>query len=229
MKRNTILAATLAIATLGTTTQSCTALTATSFGMAILKKILLSGINNGLDIFSNKDSFLANQLIEAALPQSLKNINNTLINLGLSNLVQKEKDYIAQAAAYTVDISRPILVNAVNNLTTEDAARILQGGSGAATQILREKTSSQLVAAMAPKVDQKLNEFGIIRTLNTALAGNNILGGLFGGQSNTTATSGISHFATEQMVNGLFNIIQNHEKNNSTAIFNSLKGMDTVK
>ena len=141
MKRNTILVATMAVATLGTTTQSCLALATSSVGLAVLKQILLGGITKGLNIFSDKDSFMANQLIDAALPQQLRDLNSTLQKLGLSSLVQKEKQYIAQAAAFTVDVSRPILVNAVNSLTAEDAARIVQGGSGAATQILKERTS----------------------------------------------------------------------------------------
>lgn len=225
MRRNTILVATMAIATIGTTTQSCLAIATSSVGLAVLKQILLGGITKGLNIFSSKDSFLGNQLIEAALPQQLRDINNTLQKVGLSNLVQKEKEYIASAAAFTVDISRPILVNAVNSLTAEDAARIVQGGSGAATQLLRERTSAQLMAAIAPKVDAKLNEFGLVQSLNSALSGTNILGSIFGGQnSNNLATGSISKFAAQQMVNGLFNIIENHEQQNSNTILNSLNG-----
>lgn len=226
MRRNTILVATMAVVALGTTTQSCVALATSSVGLAVLKQILLGGITKGLNIFSNKDSFLANQLIDAAMPQQLKDVNNTLQKLGLSNLVQKEKEYIAQSAQFTVDTSRPILINAVNNLTAADAGRIAQGGTGVATQILRERTSQQLMAAITPKVDAKLNEFGIVKTLNNALAGSNILGNLLGGQNSTvSATGGISRFASEQMVNGLFNIIQNHEQQNSSALMNSLNGM----
>jgi hypothetical protein len=226
MNKNTIFVATMAVVSLGTTTQSCVALATSSVGLSILKQILLGGITKGLNIFSNKDSFLANQLIDAAMPQQLKDVNNTLQKLGLSNLVAKEKDYIAQAAQFTVDTSRPILVNAVNNLTAEDAARIVQGGTGAATQILRERTSQKLMAAIAPKVESKLNEFGIVKTLNTALGSSNILGSLLGGQNSTTSvTGGISKFASEQMVNGLFSIIQNHEEQNKTTLLNSLKGM----
>ena len=226
MRRNTILVATMAIATIGTTTQSCLAIATSSVGLTVLKQILLGGINKGLNIFSNKDSFLANQLIDAALPQQLKDINSALQKVGLNSLVQKEKDYIARAAAFTVDTSRPILNNAVNSLTAEDATRIIQGGSGAATKILRERTSEQLMAAIAPKVDAKLNEFGLVQTLNTALSGTNILGSIFGGQnSNNLATNAVSRFAAQQMVNGLFNIIENHEQQNSTTILNSLGGM----
>ncbi len=224
MRRNTILVATMAIATIGTTTQSCVALATSSVGLAVLKQILLGGITKGLNIFSNQDSFLANQLIDAALPQQLRDINNTLQKIGLNNLVQKEKQYIAKAAAFTVDTSRPILTNAVNSLTAADAARIVQGGSGAATQILRERTSEQLMAAIAPKVDAKLNEFGLVQSLNSALAGTNLLGSILGGQnSNNMATNAVSKFAAQQMVNGLFNIIENHEQQNANTILNSLK------
>ena len=225
MKRNTILVATMAVATLGTTTQSCLALATSSVGLAVLKQILLGGITKGLNIFSDKDSFMANQLIDAALPQQLRDLNSTLQKLGLNSLVQKEKQYIAQAAAFTVDVSRPILVNAVNSLTAEDAARIVQGRSGTATQILKERTSEQLMAAIAPKVDAKLNEFGLVSSLNSALQGSNILGSILGTQSSTNSlTGGISRFASEQMVNGLFNIIESHEQQNATTIMNSLNG-----
>lgn len=225
MNRNTFLVATMAVATIGTTTQSCVALATSSVGLAVLKQVLLGGITKGLNIFSDKNSFLANQLIDAAMPQQLKSINATLQKLGLNNLVEKEKDYIAQAATFTVDVSRPILTNAVNNLTTEDAARIAQGGTGVATQILKERTSQQLMAAIAPKVDEKLNQFGIVKSLNTALAGSNLLGGILGGGTSNVATSGISKLASEQMVNGLFSLIQNHEQQNSGSILNSIKGI----
>ena len=113
----------------------------------------------------------------------------------------------------------------MNSLTAEDAARIVQGGSGVATQILKERTSAQLMDAIAPKVDAKLNEFGLVQSLNSALSGTNVLGSIFGGQnSNNLATNAISKLAAQQMVNGLFNIIENHEQQNSTTILNSLTG-----
>ncbi len=222
MKRNTILVATMAVATLGTTTQSCVALSTSNVGLAVLKQILLGGITKGLNIFSDKDSFLANQLIEAAMPQNLKDLNSTLQKLGLNSLVQKEKEYIAQAAAFTVDVSRPILTNAVNNLTAEDAARIVQGGSGTATQILKERTSEQLIAAIAPKVEQEFNKYGIVKTINTALSGSNLLGSLLGGNESNVNAGGLTMLASEQIVNGLFNIIEDHEKQNSAALLGSL-------
>ena len=83
MRKNTILVAAMAITTIGTTAQSCVALATSSVGLAVLKQILLGGITKGLNIFSDKDSFMANQLIDAALPQQLREINSTLEKFGL--------------------------------------------------------------------------------------------------------------------------------------------------
>lgn len=223
MRKNTIIVATVSVVTLGTTAQSCLALATSSVGIAIIKQVLLGGITKGLNIFKNKDAFLQNDLINAAMPQSLVKINNVLQTVA-PNLVSKEKDYIAQAAAYTVNISEPILTNAVNNLNADDVTRIANGTT--ATQILKEKTSEQLVAAIMPKVDEKLNSFGIVKSMNTALSANNLLGSLFGnGTSGLSATGSLSKLASEQMVNGLFSIVEQHEQQNQNNILNALKGL----
>lgn len=222
MKIKTILASTLAVATIGTTTQSCLALATSSIGLSILKQILLGGINKGLGIFGNKNAFLQNDLIVRALPENLRGVYNVLDKIAPS-LTAKGKDYIAQAAVYTVNISEPILKNAVNSLTAEDVTRVANGGSGAATQLLKEKTAQQIMLAIQPKVDEKLNEFGIVRSINLALQGNNLLGGILGTQQGTTGSTSLSRLASEQMVNGLFNIIEEHEKQNQFQLLDALQ------
>lgn len=221
MKIKTVLVSTLAVAALGTTTQSCLALATSSIGLSILKQILLGGISKGLDIFGNKNAFLQNDHVLKALPENLRGVYNVLDKIAPS-LTTKGKDYIAQAAAYTVNISEPILKNAVNSLTAEDVNRVANGGSGAATQLLKEKTAQQIMLAIQPKVDEKLNEFGIVRSINMALDGNSILGGILGTQTNTGSTN-LSKLASEQMVNGLFNIIEDYEKQNQMQLLDALQ------
>lgn len=114
MKFKTIIVATAAVATVATTAQSCLALATSTVGLAVLKKVLLGGITKGLGIFGNKQAFLENNLIDQALPKQLRDLNVVLEKIA-PNLVAKERDYIAQAAVYTVDISKPILTNAVNS------------------------------------------------------------------------------------------------------------------
>lgn len=225
-----IIAAFLAVGTgtfITTTTTSCTALATSDLGVAVIKRVLLAGVNKAAGIFSNKQAFLENDLIVKALPENLRSVYNLLDKVAPS-LTTKGKDYVAQAAAYTVNISTPILQNGVNSLNSNDVSRIMQGGKGIGTQILREKTQQQLVAAIMPKVDEKLNEFGIVRSINTALQGTSILGSIFGNQNSGSGSNlgsnGLSRLASEQMVNGLFNIIEDYEGQNQLSILNSLKG-----
>ena len=223
MKAKTIIIAAAAALTVSLTLNSCVAVATSAIGVSIIKRVLLGGISKGLATFKDKDAFLQSNLIDKALPKQLRDLNSTLEKIAPS-LIAKERDYIAQAAAYTVNISEPILVNAVNGLTTDDVTRIANGGSGMATQVLKEKTSAQLIAAITPKVDEKLNEFGIVRTLNTALSGSNLLGSLLGNGNGTSlsTTGGLSKLASEQMVNGLFNIVEDYEKQNSAELFKVL-------
>ena len=221
-----ILTAGLVLGSLGfitTSTQSCMAV-ATTVGLPIIKEILIGGVSKGMSIFKDKDSFLANELINAALPQKLKDINSSLEKIGFGSLVAKEKNYIADAAAFVAPIAEPILVNTIHNITSEDAQKIAQSGSGAATAYLKEKSGAQLIAAIAPKVDAKLNEFGVVKSINSAMKGNSLLGSLLGNQSaNTSATASLSNLATEQMVNGLFGGIENYEKTSPKNPMNILK------
>jgi hypothetical protein len=219
-----IIAAVLILGTgavINTTMQSCTTLATTDLGLSIIKRFLLNGIDKGVNIYSNRDSFLQNNMVDKALPKQLREINAMLEKVAPS-LVAKERAYIADAAVYTVNISKPILVGAVNSLNAQDVTRIIQGEKGTATQILKEKTSQQLIAAIAPKVDEQLNQYGIVKSINTALAGSNLLGSLLGGNKTTVNTGGLTQLASEQLVNGMFNIIENYEVENSQSLLGPL-------
>lgn len=207
-------------AVISTTLQSCTTMATSDIGLSIIKKILLGGIDKGMNIYGNKESFLQNNLVDKALPKQLRDINATLEKIAPA-LVAKEREYIADAAVYTVNISRPILQNAVNSLNAQDVSRIIQGEKGTATLILKEKTSQQLVSAIAPRVEQELNKYGIVKTINTALSGSSLLGNLLGQNTSTSNASGLSKMASEQIVNGLFNIIEDHEKQNTSSLLGS--------
>lgn len=225
MKIKTVLIASVGVATVATTTHSCLALATSSVGLAVIKTILLGGIKKGLATFKDPNAFLENNLIDQAMPQQLRNITNVLEKVA-PNVVQKQRTYLAQAAAYTANVSEPILTNAVNGLTAEDITRISNGGSGIATQILKEKTEQQLIATIAPRVEQELNKNGITKTINAALQGNNLLGGILGGNtasSQNVSPTGLSQMLSGFLVDGLFNLVEDYEKQNQSQIINAIK------
>lgn len=225
MKIKTVLIASVGVATVATTAHSCLALATSSVGLAVIKTILLGGIKKGLATFKDPNAFLENNLIDQAMPQQLRNITNVLEKVA-PNVVQKQRTYLAQAAAYTANVSEPILTNAVNGLTAEDITRISNGGSGVATQILKEKTEQQLIATIAPRVEQELNKNGITKTINAALQGNNLLGGILGGNTasnQNVSPTGLSQMLSGFLVDGLFNLVEDYEKQNQSQIINAIK------
>ncbi len=51
-------------------------------------------MNNALNIFEDSQNFLTNALIEAAMLQKLGDLNEKMNNLGLRQIVDKEKAII---------------------------------------------------------------------------------------------------------------------------------------
>jgi Protein of unknown function (DUF4197) len=179
-----------------------------------IKNALNGGIGKAMGIFSNPKEFLTNALVEAAIPKELKDINQKLTNIGLTSIVDKEKSYIADAAKMSVTEAQPLLLDAVQKMTAADAVQIIQGGTGAATKYLREKTEAALTAKIQPKVDAKINESGVMKSINSLGNGGGItdmLGGLLGGGQQNPQQS-VSNYATKQLVNSVYSIVDSQAK-----------------
>lgn len=89
MKR-TVFAITASVITLGSL-MSCGAGSGSTMGVSAIQNLLSNASNQGFSILGNPEEFATNALIESAMPQELRNINNTLQSLGLGNLVKKRK------------------------------------------------------------------------------------------------------------------------------------------
>jgi len=79
--------------------------------------------------------------------------------IGMGSLVDRAILQINRAAEEAVGFARPIFVNAIREMTITDAINIIKGGSNAATQYFRQKTTAQLVAAFAPIIKGSLDKF----------------------------------------------------------------------
>ena len=84
-----------------------------------------------------------------------------------------------------------------------------------------KKLESSSTDANRSQVQEKLNELGILKTLNTALKGNSLLGSLLGGSSGNKDFN-FSQLAAQQITSGMFNILSDHEKSNEKTILGAL-------
>lgn len=217
------IAASLGIGIVGTSLSSCSVMNSTgilsSVGLNILQNVLLKGINQGVGLFNHPKGFLSNALIESVMPKELQQLNRGLEAMGMGSLVEKEKQYLGEIAGFVARKAQPILIDAVKNMTAADAASIITGKPGAATDYLRRVAEQRLISAMTPTIDQKLNEYPAIRSLNARLSTAGGLGSLLGGLLGSTATpqttqGPLSHLVAEYMTKGLFKVIENYERGN---------------
>jgi hypothetical protein len=81
-----------------------------------------------------------------------------------------------RGAEAAVPKARRLLTDAIAAMTLDDARRILNGPSNAATEYFRSKTSSPLARDMTPIVDRSLADAGAVRALERV--GESAAGGL---------------------------------------------------
>ena len=92
------------------------------------------------------------------LPADAKKMENTLRNIGLGSEVDKAILQINRAAGDAVGYGKPIFVNAIKEMTIQDALSLVKGSPSAATDYFRAKTRTQLIAAFSPSIKTSLDK-----------------------------------------------------------------------
>ena len=123
-----------------------------------LRQALDQGVGKGISFLNTKDGFFGNSLYKVLLPPEAEKIENTLRQLGMGGMVDRAILQINRSAEDAVGFARPIFVNAIKSMTITDAINIVKGGTNAATQYFKQKTTEQLIAAFTPKIKSSLDQ-----------------------------------------------------------------------
>ena len=105
-----------------------------------LKEALNNGINNSVDIVSKTDGYLQNQEIKIPFPPDAKKIEDRLRSLGLNKLVDDAILFINRAAENAATEAKPLITQAIKNMTIKDAINIVKGKEDEATDYLKINT-----------------------------------------------------------------------------------------
>jgi hypothetical protein len=123
-----------------------------------LKEALIKGIRVGSERVSQTDGFFKNPQIKIPFPPDVKKVEDRLRQIGLGNEVDRFVETMNHGAENAAKEAAPIFVNAIEQMTFDDAWGILKGQPDAATQYLRRTTSSQLRARFKPVIQDALNK-----------------------------------------------------------------------
>lgn len=173
-----------------------------------LKEALNVGITNSVSLTSVMDGFLKNSDIRLPFPEDAQKVKEKALDWGLDGQVEKFETTLNRAAEEATKEALPIFKNAILGMSISDGFTILNGGEGAATSYLKDKTTSQLVEAFSPKVEAaiskvKLTDYWepIINKYNTAMT-------LTGGEK---INPDLNQYVTERAISGLFHMVAQEE------------------
>lgn len=129
-----------------------------------LKEALTKASGNVVDQLGQTDGFYEDKQVHIPLPGKLATVKNALDKVGMSSLADDLERKLNRAAEAATPKARSLFVDAISQMTFEDARAILNGPEDAATQYFREKMSPDLAEAMAPVVDDSLSQVGAVQS-----------------------------------------------------------------
>ena len=162
-----------------------------------LKEALEFGTDSATTHLSRLDGFYKDAMIKILMPSEAQNVEKTLRNAGLGSVVDKAVLSMNRAAEDASKYVGNIFINAIKQMTIQDAFGILRGGDMAATNYLRDKTTVQLTSAFTPIVAKSLNNINATKYWKDVFTTYNRF-------SNKPVNTDLTAYVTQKALEGLF-------------------------
>ena len=184
-----------------------------------LKEALNVGTGNAVNLVSQIDGFNSNELIKILLPSELKTVEKTARQFGMGAQFDELILSMNRAAETASKSAAPIFIDAIKDMTINDALKILNGRENEATLYFKDKTEAKLTEVFSPIVTDAMNQVGVAKTYKDLTS--NIKSIPF---VNVKVTD-IDQYVTSKTLDGLFTMIAKEEVNireNPSARINDL-------
>jgi len=162
-----------------------------------LKEALEVGTKNGTEKLSAVDGFFKDAVIKILMPAEAQKAEKTLRNVGLGKQVDDAILSMNRAAEDAAKSAAPIFINAIKQMTIQDAFGILKGGDLAATNYLKEKTTTSLTEAFRPVIENSLKKVNATKYWNTVFTTYNKF-------SSERVNTDLAAYVTEKALTGIF-------------------------
>ncbi len=178
-----------------------------------IKEALAQGLVKSVLQLNKQDGFFGDAIYKVLLPPDAQKIGNTLRDLGMGSLVDKAILSINRGAEDAVGYAKPIFVDAIKNMTLEDAIGLVKNGDTSATHFFRVKTTDKLMAAFSPVIKTSLDRVDATKYYGDIITRYNNFPTTF-----KKVNPDLTSFVTERATNALFNLIAKEEVNIRTNI-----------
>ena len=170
-----------------------------------LKQALELGISEGATLLSQRDGYFKSQY-KILLPAEARKVTDKLKFIpGFSDVENVVLEKLNRAAEDAAASAKPIFVNAIKEMTFEDALNILMGPDNAATQYLDLKTHDPLYNEFHPVIVTSLNKFNAIEYWADAVNAYNKIPLV------EKVNPSLDQYVTEKALDGLFGMVAKKE------------------
>jgi len=171
-----------------------------------LKEALSIGTENAVKSVSQTDGYFGNKIIKILMPENIQKVAQVMKKIGY----QKEVDDFVLSMNRAAEKAAPMAVNffvdAIKQMTFDDARKILNGGDTAATEFFKSKTSEKIYTAFKPVVSSTMNEVGVTRSYKT------MMGKYESVPFMDKQSIDLDHYVTNKALDGLFIMVGEEEK-----------------
>ena len=171
-----------------------------------LKEALNNGITKQVSKLTVTDGFFKNEMVKILLPEELQKVDKALRNVGMSKLADEGLKVINRAAEDAVKEATPIFVDAVKNMSFNDAKNILMGNENAATTYLQNSTSTALYSKFNPVIKSSFNKVGADKVWSQIITKYNSLPLV------KKVNPDLTDYTTNKAMEGVFKMIAVEEK-----------------
>lgn len=170
-----------------------------------LKEALSVGAEKAGKNLSSADGYFANAAIKILMPEEAKKAEQKLRAIGLGKQVDDAILSMNRAAEDAAKSAAPIFVNAIKQMSIQDAVGILNGGDFAATDYLKSKTTSALTASFRPVIEKSLEKVDATKYWNTVFTAYNKF-------SASKINPDLPAYVTEKALSGIFYQVAQEEQ-----------------
>jgi len=172
-----------------------------------LKEALINGISKGSDLASQVDGYFKNPEIMIPFPPDVKKVEDRLRQIGLGHEVDQFVMTLNRGAEDAAKEAKPIFIDAIKQMSINDAWGILRGQPDAATQYLKRTTTNQLKTSFSPVIQNSLNKVNATKYYSDIVSKYNKIPFV------EKVNPDLNSYATDLAIQGLFTMIAKEEKN----------------
>lgn len=173
-----------------------------------LKEALVKGAQRAIETAGASGGFTDNAQIRIPMPGPLDTASSLLRGVGLGRQVDEFEESMNRAAEKAAPQAEEIMLQAIRDMSIEDARGILVGPADGATRFLRRRAGEPIAEAFRPIVSESMQETGVTRAYTelTEQAGARVPG--IAGLDELDLTE----YVTNQALDGVFTLLAEEER-----------------